>query len=266
MGFLKRLVIFLFIILVLALLSFYWPNLTGMASSLSADNKNSEIVKEFGVVTKIVDGDTIHVKIEGEDEIIRLLGINTPEKKKAYYQEAKDFLIMEIENKSVELLSDGVDIDRYERKLRYVFYENRLINVELVEQGFATTFMLDSLKFKNKFVIGEKFARDNQFGLWKKSTDKCAFCIKLVELEPDVDYFIIKNNCDFKCDLGTWSVKDDANHFFKLGLLDSGQDRKYDSLEIFKLEAWNDNGDRFFMRDENGGLVVFWEYKNVIRN
>jgi micrococcal nuclease len=262
MKFAKRLVVFLLIIILLGVLSIYWPKLTGKVSSLSSDNENSKFAKEQGFVTKIVDGDTIHVKINGNDKevIVRFLGINTPEKKKAYYQEAKDFLINEIENKSVELLQDGDDKDRYGRSLRYVFYENRLINVEIVEQGLATTFMLDELKYKNKFVNGEKFARDSGIGLWKKSSDKCVSCIKLVELKPDVDYFIIKNSCDFKCNLDSWSVKDDANHFFKLNPLESGQNSKYDSIEIFKLEVWNDDHDRFFMRDSKGELVLFYEY------
>ena len=260
MGFGKRLILFLLIVIVLGILSVYWPNLTGNVSSLSNNNENSNFVKEVGIVSKIVDGDTIHVNINGKDETIRLLGVNTPEKKKPYYEEAKNFLIIEIENKSVELVRDGDDIDKYDRKLRYVFYENRLINLEIVEQGLATTFMLDELKYKNKFMTGEKFARNSEIALWKGSNDNCAGCIKLVELNPEVDFFIIKNSCDFDCDLVGWVVKDDANHFFKLNPLESGQDSKYDSLEIFKLEVWNDAGDRFFMRDGEGGIVVFYEY------
>jgi micrococcal nuclease len=262
MSFGKRLLVFLFVIILLGNLSVYYPQLTGKISSLSADNENSKFAREFGVVTRVVDGDTIHVKINGndKDETIRLLGINTPEKKKAYYDKAKNFLINGIENRSVELLIDGDDKDRYGRSLRYVFYENRLINVEIVERGFATTFMLNKLKFKDKFVTGEKFARDNGIGLWKRSSDKCAFCIKLVELKPDVDYFIIKNSCDFYCDLNNWSVKDDANHFFQLNSLENWESKKYDSIKIFKSEIWNDDHDRFFMRDSEGGLVLFYEY------
>ncbi len=254
MGFAKRLIIFLLIILILAILSIYWPQLTGK----SIINSPVEYSRETVFITRVIDGDTIETDIG----TIRLLGINTPEKKKPYYQEAKDFLINEIENKSVELLRDKEDVDRYERKLRYVFYENRLINVEIVERGLATTFMLDDLneKYKSKFVNAEKFARDNEIGLWKKSNDKCASCIKLVELKPNEDYFIIKNECDFDCDLNGWLVKDDANHFFSLSDLNSGESIKYDSLKIFKAEVWNDNGDRFFMRDDEGKLVVFYEY------
>jgi len=259
MGLIGRLLIFLFIILILGFFAFFLPNITGRFSLL-IENSEKLSLKEQGFVSRVVDGDTIHVNVNGEDEIIRFLGVNTPEKKKDYYNEAKDFLINEIENKSIELVSDGSDKDRYGRRLRYIFYHDRLINVEIIEKGLATTFMLDDLKYKDKFVIGESFAKNNGVGLWEKSKEQCAFCINLIELEPNVDYFIIRNNCEFKCELNNWEVKDDANHFFKLQPIEGRESRKYDSLEIFKSEVWNDNHDRFFMRDSNGKLVIFYFY------
>ncbi|MEK6859397.1 MAG: thermonuclease family protein [Nanoarchaeota archaeon] len=249
---LKRLLIFLLIILVLALLSIFWPQFTGKA----IDNNSNNYQKESAFVIRVVDGDTIHVNINGEDETIRLLGVNTPEKKKPYYQEAKDFLINEIENKSIELLRDKENIDKYERKLRYVFYNERLIDVEILEKGLATSFMLLDLKYKDKLINAEKFAQQNEIGLWEKSSDECAGCIKLDELNASEEFFIIKNICDFDCDLDKWEVKDDANHFFFLNDLEAGEEKEYDS----KIKIWNDEGDRFFMRDEDGKLVVFWEY------
>jgi micrococcal nuclease len=260
MGFVKRFAIFLILIAVLLLIGYYYSFTGKVVKDDKNPTNNPNSGSEFGFVTRVVDGDTIHVNINRKDETIRLLGINTPEKKKPYYIEAKSFLIDSIENKSVRLLIDGENIDRYGRKLRYIFYEGRLINVEIVENGFATTFMLDGLKYTDKFVNAEKFAMNGGKGLWKKSNDECARCIKLILLNATVDYFIIRNDCDFYCNLINWSVKDDANHFFIIFSLNSSEERKYDSLELFKAEVWNDNGDRFFMRDTNGGLVIFYEY------
>jgi micrococcal nuclease len=260
MVFVKRLIVFLIIVIVLLIIGYL---LQLKSSGRSVANSTSVIensVEESGIVTRVVDGDTIHVNIRGKDETIRLLGINTPEKKKSYYFEARKFLIDNIENKSVQLVVDRDNVDKYRRRLRYIFYENRLINVEIVENGLATTFMLDSLKYREKFINAEKFARTNEKGLWRKSSDKCASCIKLVLLNETLDYFIIKNNCDFYCNLNNWSVKDDANHFFIISDLNGFEERKYDSLELFKTEVWNDNGDRFFMRDSAGRLVIFYEY------
>ena len=71
-----------------------------------------------------------------DGETIRLLGIDTPEKGEEYYQEAKDYLLI-VEGKDVNILRDWDDLGKYYRKLRYIFYENRLINVEIVEKGLG---------------------------------------------------------------------------------------------------------------------------------
>lgn len=246
----KRFFIFIFVIILLSLLSVYYPKLTGEAVS----NSNTEYQKEEVFVTRVIDGDTIETDLG----TIRLLGINTPENKMPYYQEAKDFL-KQIENKTVEILRDKEDEDKYDRKLRYVFYENELLNAEILQEGFATSFMLESLKYEDKFRNAENYARNREIKLWEKSKEKCAGCIGLVELNYSAEFFIIDNHCNFSCDLNGWIIKDDANHIFKLEILDAGEERRYDS----KTKIWNDDKDRFFMRDEGGKLVVFYEYKGA---
>ena len=86
------------------------------------------------------------------------------------------------EEKEVELLRDKEDIDRYKRKLRYVFYKESLINAEILQKGLATSFMLDELNYETKLKDAEDFARNSKIELWKESFDKCAKCIKLNEL------------------------------------------------------------------------------------
>jgi len=73
----KRVVIFLIIILLLALLAYFYPNLTGKASSLP---NNSNFEKEPAFVNRVIDGDTIVVSGSeiGNQTHIRLLGINNP--------------------------------------------------------------------------------------------------------------------------------------------------------------------------------------------
>lgn len=254
---LKRVFIFIVIILLLALLAYYYPQIENSLSGKVSQNTDSSSQKEPAFVKKAVDGDTIDAIINGKEETIRLLGINTPEKNKPYYTEAKNFL-KQLENKTIELLRDGDDTDRYDRKLRYVYYNNQLINAKILERGYATTFMLDELnpEIKTNLINAEISAKNQGLGLWKKSTDKCAVCIKLQELNPEDEFFIIINNCTFNCNLSAWLVKDDANHFFELNDLNSMQEQKY----VSKLEVWNNLHDRFFLRDDNGDLVVYYEY------
>jgi len=237
----KRLLIFVFIILVLSLISLYFPSF-----------QKSEIEsREAVVVVRVIDGDTLKT----ENQTIRLLGINTPEKGQPYYGEAKGFL-QEFENQTIEILKDNEDVDRYDRKLRYVFYDDGIINVEILEQGFGTSFMVDGLKYENKLLVAEDQARTNNLGLWKESVGICSRCINLLELNAEEEFFVIKNICDFDCELDGWTVKDNANHFFKLNDLEGGQVEKY----LSKGKIWNNAGDRFFMRDGVGGLVIFYAY------
>ena len=247
----KRILVFLIIIIFLGFLAYYYPKLTGEAIS---NSNHQEYEKEKCFVSRVIDGDTL---VCG-NQTIRLLGINTPEKKMPYYQEAKDFLIKETENKSVEILRDKEDIDRYDRKLRYIFYEDRLMNVEILQEGFATSFMLESLNYEDKLMQAENYARKSEVRLWEKSKEVCANCIELLGLNYTEEFFILKNSCGFDCELIGWSVKDDANHIFKLENMIVGEEKRYDS----NIKIWNDEGDRFFMRDETGKLVVFYEYKN----
>lgn len=249
----KRFLIFILVIILLALLAVYYPYLTGNSIS---DSQNYEREEVF--VSRVIDGDTFQDQI---GQSYRFLGVNTPEKKMPYYQEAKDFL-KQVENKTVEVLRDKEDEDKYNRKLRYVFYGNELLNAKILQEGLATSFMLEGLKYDGKFRNAENYAKNKEIGLWEKSKEECAECIGLVELNYSAEYFIIRNNCDSDCDLNGWIIKDDANHIFKLDNLNAGEEKRYDS----KIKIWNDNGDRFFMRDEIGGLVVFYEYGNTAEN
>jgi len=246
----KRILVFIILIVLLGILSVYYPKLTGE----SVINNNQEYEKEACFAGRVIDGDTI---VCG-NQTIRLLGINTPEKKMPYYQEAKNFLI-QIENKTIEVLRDKEDEDKYNRKLRYVFYENEMLNAKILQEGFATSFMLEGLKYETKLKNAETYAKNNEIRLWEKSKEECAKCIKLLELNYSAEYFIIRNNCDSDCDLNGWIIKDDANHIFKLDNLNAEEEKKYDS----ETKIWNDDGDRFFMRDEIGRLVFFYEYKNT---
>lgn len=257
---LKRLIFFLVILLLLALLSIYYPiieeKLTGK-SITGNSNKNKDYPKESAILTRVIDGDTIVVtgREIGSNVHIRLLGINTPEKNMPYSNYAINFLKQYI-NKTIELQRDYTDEDRYNRKLRYVYYDNTILNIEILEKGLATSFMLEGLKYKDKLSAAEMFAENNHVGLWKKSIAYCSDCIKLEKLDPIKDYFIINNSCDHQCDLSGWFVKDDANHFAYLDNLNPKEKKEYDSTK----EIWNDNGDRFFMRDKKGDLVLFYSY------
>lgn len=94
-------------------------------------------------VVKIVDGDTIDVRYEGEEHRVRLLNIDTPEiggqakDTECLAPEAKRYLEKRIPvGSSVRLMWDQDHDDPYGRQLRGVF-SNGLVNADIVREGLA---------------------------------------------------------------------------------------------------------------------------------
>jgi len=122
---------------------------------------------ESGIVTKIIDGDT--VIIEGKYKI-RLLGIDADELKEPCYEPAKSRLGELVLNKKVILEKDQTDIDQYRRFLRYIFAENQNINLQLIKEGLAEhLFYESSLKYKEEIIRAENEAKMNKVGCeWRR--------------------------------------------------------------------------------------------------
>jgi len=249
----KRLLIFFLVILLLSIFSIIYPTLTGQTI------KQEEYQKEPATLERVIDGDTIVVSGEsvGNNTHIRMLGINTPEKKMPFSGEAASFL-KQFENKTIFLLRDKEDIDKYDRKLRYVFYEDRLLNEEILESGFANAYMFEDLKYEQDFKLAEKNARLNERGIWTKSSDVCAPCILLKELNATEEFFILENECSFDCTLWGWFVKDAGRNTFYLSAIGAGEQEKVFSKN--NKSIWNNAGDQFFMFDKAGLLVEYYDY------
>jgi len=129
----------------------------------------SDLVK----VTRVVDGDTIDVEIDGKTERVRYIGIDTPETVdprkpvQCFGVEASKKNKEIVEGKMVRLENDITDRDKYGRLLRYIWLGDSLINEELVAQGFAHSYSYPpDVKYQDKFAAAEKNARENSLGLW----------------------------------------------------------------------------------------------------
>ena len=86
-------------------------------------------------VISVTDGDTIHVINQSLKITVRLSGIDTPELKQMYGNEAKDILSEKILNKIVTI--KGISKDRYGRLIGDIFLNDRWINFELIKEGIA---------------------------------------------------------------------------------------------------------------------------------
>jgi micrococcal nuclease len=96
-------------------------------------------------VVRIVDGDTIEVLIEGTEEDVRYIGVDTPESVapgepvECFGPEASEFNERLVAGETVTLVFDRELRDSYGRLLAYVFADGVLVNAELVARGFART-------------------------------------------------------------------------------------------------------------------------------
>lgn len=96
-------------------------------------------------VDYVIDGDTIRANVDGRDESIRLLGIDTPElgrdgdPDEKCAQEAKRFLTSWISGSTVTVTTDpnSPDRDPYDRLLAYVDMDDVDVSYVMLDDGWA---------------------------------------------------------------------------------------------------------------------------------
>lgn len=123
-------------------------------------------------VTSIVDGDTVHVRLDGRDERVRYIGIDTPEtsSNQPYSAEARERNRELVEGQTVRLVVDVQERDRYGRLLAYVYTpDGSFVNAKLVAEGFARLLTVPpNVRFASVFRALETEARDAERNLWQR--------------------------------------------------------------------------------------------------
>jgi micrococcal nuclease len=96
-------------------------------------------------VVRAVDGDTILVRLGGEEEYVRYIGVDTPETVKpgtpvqCFGERASAFNHGRVDGQTVHLVFDAEQRDIYGRLLAYVYVGGDFVNADLVKRGFART-------------------------------------------------------------------------------------------------------------------------------
>ncbi len=142
-------------------------------------------------VKSIYDGDTFRVTINGTEEKIRLIGIDTPElrdNKRAqkqtelygtdtetilrYGASAKRFVESVLHTGDVVKLEADIQLrDKYKRLLAYVYLpDGRMLNDLIVSEGFGSIATFPpNVKYQERFLESQQSARAKEKGLWKKT-------------------------------------------------------------------------------------------------
>lgn len=124
---------------------------------------------DTATVLRVVDGDTLVVQVDGRQERVRLIGVDTPEtvhpnKPVEYFgKEASAFTKRMAEGKSVRLEGDpdNSDKDHYGRLLRYVWLPNgKLLNLLIVQEGYGHAYTRFPFTRMEEFRQAEREARE----------------------------------------------------------------------------------------------------------
>lgn len=131
---------------------------------------NSECIpldtkREIGTVTKIIDGDTIYVEIDGKEFSVRYIGVDCPES--SYGITASNENSRLLLGKTVILITDKSNTDKYDRLLRYVVVNNIFVNEYLVRYGLAqaTSYPPDT-SCDSQFKTAQAYAMSIGAGVW----------------------------------------------------------------------------------------------------
>jgi endonuclease YncB( thermonuclease family) len=118
-------------------------------------------------VTRIIDGDTIEVSINGTIYKVRYIGIDTPETGDPFGQEATNKNSELVSGKIVRLEKDVSETDDYGRLLRYVYVDDLFVNAELVRLGYAQARAYPpDTKYQSIFISLEQEAKAAHLGIW----------------------------------------------------------------------------------------------------
>jgi micrococcal nuclease len=124
---------------------------------------------ERAVVARVIDGDTIEL---ASGQRVRLVQIDTPEKHPECYGETASELTGRLlpPGTHVRIEQDpGLDqVDRYQRRLAYVWKGSEDVNVTLVREGAAGVWFYGGKRGRhaNELLRATEQARTGRKGLW----------------------------------------------------------------------------------------------------
>ena len=113
---------------------------TALAESPSAvgtEEAGGQIEEEIGLVTRVIDGDTIDVLLGDKTVRIRYVQTNTPERDDPCFRESTKANAELVANKEVRLLPSKRLEDPFGRLLRFVYVGDIMVERALVEGGWA---------------------------------------------------------------------------------------------------------------------------------
>ena len=126
-------------------------------------------------LVKVIDGDTIKINYEGNEQNVRYLLIDTPETnhprlgKQPFGEEAKERNRELINSGKLEIEFDiGERIDKYGRLLAYIYVDGVSVQEKLLEEGLARVAYVypPNTRHLDAYEIAQDKAKKARVGIW----------------------------------------------------------------------------------------------------
>lgn len=137
-------------------------------------------------VVRVVDGDTVRVRIQEREERVRLLGVDAPERSISprldqqsrrwgipaddlgrWGRLAAAYARRRLSDQRVGLELDVQERDEFGRLLAYVWLGRVLFNLELVREGYAWVYLPPpNLRYAEQLSACQREAQRSRRGLW----------------------------------------------------------------------------------------------------
>jgi micrococcal nuclease len=123
-------------------------------------------------VIHVTDGDTLVARLGKPErrETVRMLNINTPEKNRPGFGEAREALKVLVRGGYVTLESEKPGLekrDRFGRLLAYVVADGVNCNIEMVRLGWSAFYKkYGKGRLADEFEAAEKEAKERKLGIW----------------------------------------------------------------------------------------------------
>jgi len=175
------------------------------------------------VVERVIDGDTVEVG----DELVRLLGINTPERGDRCFRESTEALKTLVLGREVSMVRELGGRDKYGRALRHLKIGEVLVSEIMVAEGHAKALCI----FPNYAYCDLLMQKEVEAIMGGRG---CLFsravndCIRIVKADCQGEWVTIRNFCESEERLETVWVENRGRGVVELeGGLGPGADRTF---------------------------------------
>lgn len=214
---------------------------------------------QTGKVLEVIDGDTIRVLLDGLVVKVKYIGIDAPESVSRLEHLGKEAKMRNrelVSGRDVLLYKDTSDKDRFDRLLRYVLVDDRFINYDLVNLGYASA--LDEPPDSSCAILFKQAAanaKEHSLGIWAPHTPQpvlslAAGSLLIYSVNKEAEFIDLQNISEMPIDLNGWRlVSEQGNQECKL----EGTIQAYEIMRIFSgikqpgfscgfdKAIWNDN-------------------------